>query len=111
MFASVSGTIIEWYDYSLYGAAAGLAINKLYFPNLSPTIATMAAFLTFAVGFVSRPLGGVIIAHIGDRYRYGRKPALIFAVIRFLHVVNQCFHGRRHPLILPGFFSGHTATG
>lgn len=79
MFASVSGTIIEWYDYSLYGAAAGLIINKLYFPNLSPTIATMAAFLTFAVGFVSRPLGGVIIAHIGDRY--GRKPALIFAVM------------------------------
>ncbi|WP_279156047.1 MFS transporter [Obesumbacterium proteus] len=79
MFASVSGTVIEWYDYSLYGAAAGLVINKLYFPNLSPTIATLAAFLTFAVGFVSRPLGGVIIAHIGDRY--GRKPALIFAVV------------------------------
>ncbi len=79
MFASVSGTIIEWYDYSLYGAAAGLVINKLYFPNLSPAIATMAAFLTFAVGFISRPLGGVIIAHIGDRY--GRKPALIFAVV------------------------------
>lgn len=79
MIASVSGTVIEWYDYSLYGAAAGLVINKLYFPNLSPAIATMAAFLTFAVGFVSRPLGGVIIAHIGDRY--GRKPALIFAVI------------------------------
>ncbi|GIZ18116.1 MULTISPECIES: MFS transporter [Citrobacter] len=79
MFASISGTVIEWYDYSLYGAAAGLVINKLYFPNLSPTIATLAAFLTFAVGFVSRPLGGVIIAHIGDRY--GRKPALIFAVV------------------------------
>ncbi|HGN1706645.1 TPA: MFS transporter [Providencia rettgeri] len=79
MMASVSGTVIEWYDYSLYGAAAGLVINKLYFPNLSPTIATLAAFLTFAVGFISRPLGGVIIAHIGDRY--GRKPALIFAIV------------------------------
>lgn len=78
MLASISGTVIEWYDYSLYGAAAGLVINKLFFPNLSPAIATLAAFLTFAVGFVSRPLGGVIIAHIGDRY--GRKPALIFAV-------------------------------
>lgn len=44
MFASISGTVIEWYDYSLYGAAAGLVINKLYFPNLSPTIATLAAF-------------------------------------------------------------------
>ncbi len=78
MVASVAGTVIEWYDYSLYGAAAGLVINKLFFPSMSPLAATLAAFLTFAVGFLSRPLGGVIIAHMGDRY--GRKPALIFAV-------------------------------
>lgn len=51
MLASIAGTVIEWYDYSLYGAAAGLVINKLYFPSLSPTAATMASFLTFAVGF------------------------------------------------------------
>ncbi len=76
--ASVAGTVIEWYDYSLYGAAAGLVINKLFFPSLSPTAATLAAFATFAVGFLSRPLGGVIIANLGDRY--GRKPALIFAL-------------------------------
>ncbi len=78
MIASVAGTVIEWYDYSLYGAAAGLVINKLFFPSLSPTAAMLAAFATFAVGFLSRPLGGVIIAHMGDKY--GRKPALIFAI-------------------------------
>lgn len=78
MTASVAGTVIEWYDYSLYGAAAGLVINKLFFPSLSPAAAMLAAFATFAVGFLSRPLGGVIIAHMGDRY--GRKPALIFAL-------------------------------
>lgn len=77
--ASVAGTVIEWYDYSLYGAAAGLVINKLFFPSLSPTAAILAAFATFAVGFLSRPLGGVIIANLGDRY--GRKPALIFALM------------------------------
>lgn len=53
-------------------------INKLFFPSLSPTAARLAAFATFAVGFLSRPLGGVIIAHMGDRC--GRKPALIFAL-------------------------------
>ncbi len=78
MTASIAGTIIEWYDYSLYGAAAGLVINKLFFPSLSTSAATLAAFATFAVGFVSRPLGGVIISHMGDKY--GRKPALIFAL-------------------------------
>lgn len=76
--ASVAGTVIEWYDYSLYGAAAGLVINKLFFPSLSPTAAILAAFATFAVGFLSRPLGGVIIANFGDKY--GRKPALILAL-------------------------------
>lgn len=79
MTASVAGTIIEWYDYSLYGAAAGLVINKLFFPSLSPSAATLAAFATFAVGFISRPLGGVVISHMGDKY--GRKPALIFALL------------------------------
>lgn len=78
MVASIAGTVIEWYDYSLYGAAAGLVINKLFFPSLSATAAMLAAFATFAVGFLSRPLGGIVIAHLGDRY--GRKPALIFAV-------------------------------
>lgn len=77
--ASVVGTVIEWFDYSLYGAIAGLVINKLFFPALSPGLAMLAAFATFAVGFLSRPIGGIVIAHIGDKY--GRKPALLFSIL------------------------------
>jgi len=76
--AATVGTIIEWYDYALYGAASGLIINKLFFPNLSAVNGILAAFATFAVGFFVRPLGGIIIAHIGDRF--GRKPALILTI-------------------------------
>ncbi|WP_455427950.1 MFS transporter [Dryocola sp. LX212] len=76
--ASVVGTVIEWFDYALYGAAAGLIINKIFFPDLSAFAGTLAAFATFAVGFFVRPLGGLIISHIGDRY--GRKPALVFSI-------------------------------
>jgi MFS transporter, MHS family, shikimate and dehydroshikimate transport protein len=76
--AATIGTIIEWFDYALYGAAAGLIINKLFFPQLSQYSGVLAAFATFAVGFFSRPLGGIVISHIGDRF--GRKPALIFTV-------------------------------
>lgn len=78
VLASTIGTVIEWFDYALYGAAAGLIINKLFFPQLSPSAAILAAFATFAVGFFARPLGGVLIAHFGDRF--GRKPALIFTI-------------------------------
>jgi len=76
--AATIGTIIEWYDYALYGAAAGLIINKLFFPQLSALGGVLASFATFAVGFFARPLGGIIISHIGDRF--GRKPALIFTI-------------------------------
>ncbi len=78
VFASTLGTIIEWYDYGLYAAASGLIINKLFFPQLSPLAGTLAAFATFAIGFIVRPLGGIVISHIGDKY--GRKPALIFCI-------------------------------
>ncbi|HWK46715.1 MAG TPA: MFS transporter [Stellaceae bacterium] len=76
--AATVGTIIEWYDYALYGAASGLIINKLFFPQLSPVAGVLAAFATFAVGFFTRPLGGLIISHFGDKF--GRKPALIFTI-------------------------------
>jgi len=76
--AATVGTVIEWYDYALYGAASGLIINKLFFPNLSPTTGILAAFATFAVGYFARPVGGVVIAHIGDKF--GRKPALILTI-------------------------------
>ncbi|MBK1838414.1 MHS family MFS transporter [Azospirillum sp. YIM B02556] len=76
--AAVVGTVIEWFDYALYGAASGLVINRLFFPQFSELGGLLAAFATFAVGFFSRPLGGVVIAHFGDRF--GRKPALVFTI-------------------------------
>lgn len=63
--------VIEWYDFFLYGVVAGLFFNKLYFPSFDARIGTMLAFATFAVGFVARPLGGVIFGHFGDKL--GRK--------------------------------------
>lgn len=77
--AAIVGTVIEWYDYGLYGAAAGLIIGPLFFPDAISSAASMAAFATFAVGFVIRPLGGVVIGHIGDRF--GRKPAMVLSVV------------------------------
>lgn len=79
LIAAMIGTLIEWYDYALYGAAAGLIIAPLFFPESINSAGTLAAFATFAVGFVVRPLGGVIISHIGDRF--GRKPAMILTII------------------------------
>ncbi|NKZ72632.1 MFS transporter, partial [Rhodococcus hoagii] len=56
--ATLAGTTLEWYDFFLYGTAAALIFNKQFFPSLSPTAGTLAAFSTFAVGFIARPLGG-----------------------------------------------------
>jgi MFS transporter, MHS family, shikimate and dehydroshikimate transport protein len=78
VLAATIGTVIEWYDYALYGAAAGLIINKLFFPQFSDVGGVLASFATFAVGFFARPLGGIVIAHFGDRF--GRKPALVFTI-------------------------------
>lgn len=78
VFAATVGTVIEWYDYALYGAASGLIISKLFFPSMEPLSATLAAFATFAVGYFIRPLGGVVLSHIGDKF--GRKPALILTI-------------------------------
>ncbi|MDT0541748.1 MULTISPECIES: MFS transporter [Streptomyces] len=77
--AAFIGTALEWYDYFLYGTAAALVFNKLFFPSLDPTTATIASFVTFAVGFLARPIGAAIFGHIGDRY--GRKAALIITVV------------------------------
>lgn len=76
--AATIGTVIEWYDYALYGAASALIINKLFFPQFSALGGILAAFATFAVGFFMRPVGGIVIAHFGDKF--GRKPALIFTI-------------------------------
>src|SRR6476659_4600752 len=73
--ASFVGTAIEWYDFFLYGTAAALVLNRLFFPSMDTDAGTMAAFGTFAVGFFARPLGGILFGHWGDRL--GRKSALV----------------------------------
>ena len=77
--ASFIGTTIEWYDFFLYGTAAALVFDKLFFPSVSPTIGTLAAFATFGVGFAARPVGGIVIGHIGDRV--GRKSMLVISLL------------------------------
>ncbi|GAA1406695.1 MFS transporter [Glutamicibacter uratoxydans] len=79
LLASVLGTTIEWYDYALYGAAASVVIGPLFFASAGESAASIAAFATFAVGFIARPLGGVVIGHLGDRF--GRRPAMLLSVI------------------------------
>ena len=75
VMASVAGNAMEWYDFFIYGTAAALVFGELFFPKgTDPLLGTMGAFAGFAVGFLARPLGGVIFGHIGDRY--GRKLAL-----------------------------------
>ncbi len=77
--ASVIGATIEWYDFFLYGVVAGLVFNKLYFPSDDAYVGTLLAYATFAVGFVARPLGGVIFGHFGDRI--GRKSMLVMTLV------------------------------
>src|SRR5947208_2154197 len=79
VIAATVGTTIEWYDFFLYGTAAGLVFGKLYFPNSVPTTATLLAFSTYFVGFASRPLGAAIFGHYGDRI--GRKATLIVTLM------------------------------
>src|SRR5215213_7739739 len=76
--AGFVGTTMEWYDYFLYGAATALIFNQLYFPSVDPLIGTLAAFSAFAVGFVARPLGGIVFGHFGDKF--GRKQNLIITL-------------------------------
>src|SRR5262245_7231167 len=75
VLASFIGTTIEWYDFFLYGTAAALVFNRLFFPTLDPMSGTMASFATYLVGFVARPVGGVVFGHFGDRI--GRKSMLV----------------------------------
>ena len=77
--AALIGATIEWYDFFLYGIVAGIVLNKLYFPSHDPLVGTMLAYTTFAVGFVARPLGGVIFGHFGDKI--GRKSMLIITLM------------------------------
>ena len=79
IIASTIGTAIEWYDFFLYGTAAGLIFGKLYFPNEDALTATLAAFGTYFIGFVGRPIGAAIFGHYGDRI--GRKATLIATLL------------------------------
>ncbi|HWM37943.1 MAG TPA: MFS transporter [Streptomyces sp.] len=77
--ASVVGTVAEYYDFFIYGTASALAFNKVFFPEVDPTVGTLAAFSTYAVGFFARPLGGLVWGHVGDRV--GRKKALVYTLL------------------------------
>src|SRR6059036_2086017 len=79
ILASFIGTTIEWYDFFLYGTAAALVFNKLFFPNQDPVAGTLSAYGTFAIGFVARPVGGAIFGHFGDRV--GRKTMLVWYLL------------------------------
>src|SRR5262245_58758557 len=77
--ASSIGAAIEWYDFFIYGTAAGLVFNQLFFSNLDSATGTVVAFATFAVGFLARPLGSLVFGHFGDRI--GRKKMLIATLL------------------------------
>jgi MFS family permease len=85
VIASTIGTAIEWYDFFLYGTAAGLIFGKLYFPNQDPLSATLLAFGTYFIGFAARPVGAAIFGHYGDRI--GRKATLI-ATLLFMGIAT-----------------------
>src|SRR5215475_8066846 len=79
IFAACIGSALEWYDFFLYGIASALVFGELFFPKSDPTIGTMLAFLTFGVGFVVRPIGGILFGVLGDRF--GRKPVLVATLL------------------------------
>src|SRR5262249_35457020 len=77
--ASLIGTTIEWYDFFLYGTAAALVLNRLFFPTFDPLSGTLASLATYSVAFVARPVGGIVIGHFGDRI--GRKSMLVLTLV------------------------------
>lgn len=79
LIASLVGTTIEWYDFFLYATAATIVFNHAFFPSQNSTLGTLLAFATFAVGFVMRPVGGLVFGHIGDRI--GRKRSLALTML------------------------------
>ncbi len=79
LYASLVGTSLEWYDFFLYGTAAALVFGDVFFPDAAPLIGTLLAFATYAVGFVARPLGGIVFGQMGDRT--GRRKALVITLL------------------------------
>src|SRR5688572_18952201 len=79
IMSSLIGTTIEWYDFFLYGSAAALVFSHLFFPSDDPLTGTFLAFGTYALGFVARPIGGIVFGHFGDRI--GRKRLLMLSLV------------------------------
>ncbi|MDK1112871.1 MFS transporter, partial [Cronobacter sakazakii] len=77
-WGSFAGAVVDWFDFLLYGITAALVFNTEFFPQISPAMGTLAAFATFGVGFLFRPLGGIVFGHFGDRL--GRKRMLMMTV-------------------------------
>jgi MFS family permease len=79
MLAAAVGSALEWYDFFIYGTASALVFGALFFPKYDPTVGTLAAFATFAVGFIARPFGGLFFGHFGDKI--GRQPILVITML------------------------------
>ena len=79
VFSACAGSAMEWYDFFIYGFVASLVFDQIFFPGISPAFARIVVFATFSVGFVARPLGGLVFAHFGDRY--GRKAVLLTTMV------------------------------
>ena len=79
LLASLVGSIIEWYDFYLYGTATGLVFSSLFFPNHDPAVSILIAFATFGAGYAARPIGSIIFGHMGDKI--GRKASLMLTLI------------------------------
>src|SRR5882762_1043437 len=77
--ASWIGSAVEYYDFFIYGTAAALVFGKIFFPSFDPKVGTVAAFATFGVAYITRPIGAFILGHIGDRF--GRRKVLIFTLL------------------------------
>ena len=77
--ASVLGTTVEYYDFTLYATTAALVFDRIFFPETSPIVGTLAAFATYFVGYLARPLGGILFGHFGDRL--GRKNVLVITML------------------------------
>ena len=98
--ASLTGTALEWYDFAVYSAAAAVVFPIIFFPSSDPLTGTILAFSTYAVGYVSRPVGGIIFGRLGDRI--GRKKVLVatLMIIGVATVLIGCHHrhcGTPHP--------------
>lgn len=79
VIASAFGTVVEWYDFFIYGTAAALVFGKLFFPSSDPVVSTIAAFSVYAVGYLARPIGGIVFGHFGDRI--GRRSMLVLSLL------------------------------